>query len=181
MFFQRLPLDGAFLIYPDRHSDERGYFARTFCRDDFLALGLKDCSLQCSVSFNWRRGTLRGLHFQLGENAETKLIRCVRGAVYDVIVDLRVDSGSFGKWHAETLTAENGLSIYVPTGFAHGFITLVDETELNYQMAEPFVADSAAGIAWNDPDLAIKWPIEPLVLSEKDRSLQAFTAFRDKR
>jgi dTDP-4-dehydrorhamnose 3,5-epimerase len=181
MIFENLPLDGAFLIRPDRHSDERGYFARTYCREMFLARGLKDCGLQCSVSFNLRRGTLRGLHFQDEPHAETKLIRCVRGHVYDVIVDLRDDSPSFGRWHAEYLDAENGFSLYLPSGFAHGFITMADETELSYQMAEPFVAHAAIGITWNDPDLAIDWPIQPSVISERDRSLQRFTTFCDTR
>lgn len=181
MIFENLPLEGALLVRPDRHSDERGYFARTYCRDAFLASGLKDCCVQCSVSFNPRRGTLRGLHFQPEPHAETKLIRCVRGHVYDVMVDLRNSSPSFGRWHAEHLNAENGVSLYLPAGFAHGFITMSDETELSYQMAEPFVAHAAAGIVWNDPDLAIDWPIPPSVISEKDRFLPTFTAFCDNR
>jgi dTDP-4-dehydrorhamnose 3,5-epimerase len=179
MIFQTLPLDGALLIRPERNSDPRGYFARTYCRETFLERGLKDCSLQCSVSFNAHRGTLRGMHFQQPPYAETKLIRCVRGQVYDVIVDLRRDSPNFGRWHAEHLTAENGLSLYVPAGFAHGFITLADETELSYQMADAFVAESAAGIIWKDPDLAIEWPLDPVVLSEKDRSLPKLKAWID--
>ena len=179
MVFESLALEGALLIRPARHVDERGYFARTYCRDTFLARGLRDCSLQCSTSFNLRRGTLRGLHLQRRSDAETKLIRCVRGEVYDVIVDVRDGSSGYGQWHAEHLSAENGISLYVPAGFAHGFITLVDETELLYQMADPFVAKSAAGIIWNDPDLAINWPIEPVIISAKDRSLPALKAWRD--
>jgi dTDP-4-dehydrorhamnose 3,5-epimerase len=181
MIFQSLPLQGALLVRPERSFDPRGYFVRTYCRETFLKRGLKDCSLQCSASFNLHRGTLRGLHFQQEFHAETKLIRCVRGHVYDVIVDLRSGSPDFGRWHAEHLDAENGLSLYVPAGFAHGFITLADETELSYQMAEPFVPNSAAGIIWNDPDLAIDWPIEPVVLSEKDRTLPTLKAWRDAR
>lgn len=181
MIFQSLPLQGALLVRPERSFDPRGYFVRTYCRETFLKRGLEDCSLQCSASFNLHRGTLRGLHFQQEFHAETKLIRCVRGHVYDVIVDLRSGSPDFGRWHAEHLDAENGLSLYVPAGFAHGFITLADETELSYQMAEPFVPNSAAGIIWNDPDLAIDWPIEPVVLSEKDRTLPTLKAWRDAR
>jgi dTDP-4-dehydrorhamnose 3,5-epimerase len=181
MIFQSLPLEGALLIRPERSFDQRGYFVRTYCRETFLGRGLKDCSLQCSASFNLHRGTLRGLHFQQELHAETKLIRCVRGHVYDVIVDLRSGSPDFGRWHAEHLDAENGFSLYVPAGFGHGFITLADETELSYQMAEPFVPNSAAGIIWNDPDLAIDWPIEPVVLSEKDRSLPTLKTWRDAR
>ena len=179
MIFQNLPLEGALLIRPDRHADERGYFARTYCRETFLERGLKDCSHQCSVSFNTHRGTLRGLHFQAEPHAETKLIRCVRGHVFDVIVDLREESPSFGRWHAEYLDADNGFSLYVPAGFAHGFVTLADDTELIYQMAEPFVPGSAAGIAWNDPDIAIDWPLEPLVMSLKDRSLPTLKFWRN--
>jgi dTDP-4-dehydrorhamnose 3,5-epimerase len=179
MIFENLPLEGALLVRPDRYSDERGYFARTYCRETFHARGLKDCSLQCSVSFNLRRGTLRGLHFQPEPHAETKLIRCVRGHVYDVMVDLRESSPSFGCWHAEHLNAENGFSLYLPAGFAHGFITIEDKTELIYQMAEPFVPGSAAGIVWNDPDLAIDWPLEPLIISPKDRELPTLKSWRN--
>lgn len=179
MIFESLMLDGALLIRPDRHVDERGYFARTYCREAFLGKGLKDCGLQCSTSFNLRRGTLRGLHLQREPHGETKLIRCVRGQVLDIIVDVRKGSPSYGRWHAEHLSAENGLSLYVPAGFAHGFITLMDETELLYQMADPFVAKSAAGIVWNDPDLAISWPFEPIVISAKDRSLPTLKTWHD--
>jgi dTDP-4-dehydrorhamnose 3,5-epimerase len=140
---------------------------------------LKDCSLQCSVSFNPRRGTLRGLHFQREPHAETKLIRCVRGRVYDVIVDLRRDSDSYGRWHAERLDAGNGFSVYVPAGLAHGFITLTDEAEVLYQMADSFAPNSSAGIVWNDTDLAIKWPIEPTIISASDRMLPTLKAWRD--
>jgi dTDP-4-dehydrorhamnose 3,5-epimerase len=179
MIIERLMLDGALLIRPDRHVDERGYFARTYCRETFLALGLKDCSLQCSTSFNLRGGTLRGLHLQREPHGETKLIRCVRGQAYDVIVDVRDGSASYGRWHAVHLSEENGISLYVPAGFAHGFMTLVDETELLYQMADPFVPESAAGIVWNDPDLEISWPFEPIVISAKDRSLPTLKTWRD--
>ena len=179
MIFENLKLEGALLIRPDRHVDERGYFARTYCRETFLARGLKDCSLQCSTSFNQRRGTLRGLHLQREPHGETKLIRCVRGHVFDVIVDVRDGSPSYGQWHAEHLSAENGLGLYVPGGFAHGFMTLMDETELLYQMADPFVPASAAGIAWNDPALAIGWPLEPIVISARDRSLPTLKAWRN--
>jgi dTDP-4-dehydrorhamnose 3,5-epimerase len=174
MIFEDLPLQGALLIRPNRQVDERGYFARTYCREAFLERGLKDCSLQCSASFNTHGATLRGLHFQLGEASETKLVRCLRGAVFDVMVDLRRTSSTFGQWHSETLTVENGLGLYIPQGFAHGFITLAEATEIGYQMADPFVPNAAAGIAWNDPDLAIDWPIAPRVISDKDRALPSF-------
>jgi dTDP-4-dehydrorhamnose 3,5-epimerase len=179
MIFENLKLEGALLIRPDRHIDERGYFARTYCRETFAAQGLKDCSLQCSTSFNPRRGTLRGLHLQREPHGETKLIRCVRGHVFDIIVDVREGSASYGLWHAEHLSAETGFSLYVPAGFAHGFITLVDDTELLYQMADPFVLKSVAGIVWNDPDLAIKWPTQPTVMSASDRSLPTLKTWRE--
>lgn len=171
MDFQPLPLPGVFLIRPTRNTDERGYFARTYCREAFLARGLADCSLQCSVSFNTRRGTLRGLHYQRAPYQETKLVRCVRGAIFDVVVDLRPGSETSGRWCAEILSPDNGYALYVPPGFAHGFMTLEDSTEVNYQMAEPYVPGAATGIVWNDPDLDIVWPLLPSVVGARDRSL----------
>lgn len=171
MHFEPLPFAGAFLIRPTRHADERGYFARTFCRQTFIERGLADCALQCSVSFNALAGTLRGLHFQTPPHEETKLVRCVRGAIFDVVVDLRRSSASFGRWHGATLSAENGDAFYIPPGFAHGFVSLEDGSEVNYQMAEPFVPEMAAGIVWNDPDLGIAWPVAPVVIAERDQAL----------
>jgi dTDP-4-dehydrorhamnose 3,5-epimerase len=171
MVFEQLPLEGAYLILPERREDERGYFARTYCRATFLARGLDDCSLQCSVSFNTRAGTLRGMHFQREPHQEAKLVRCSRGAIFDVIIDLRPGSAFFGRWHAAELTETNGQAFYVPRGFAHGFITLSDATEVSYQMAQSFVPGAAAGLCWNDPDLAIRWPMMPTLISEGDRSL----------
>lgn len=169
--FEDLPLPGAYLIKPDRKEDNRGYFARTFCSDAFAQRGLEPCNLQCSVSFNLLAGTLRGLHFQQTPHEETKLVRCSRGAIFDVIVDIRPGSASFGLWHGEELTESNGVALYIPRGFAHGFVTLTDAAEVYYQMAERYVPGAASGIRWDDPDLAISWPILPNVLSEHDRGL----------
>ncbi len=171
MLFEPLPLTGAFRILPERKEDERGYFARTFCRETFLKQGLLDCSRQCSVSFNKMAGTLRGLHIQKEPYQETKLVRCLRGAIFDVMVDLRPGSASFGQWFGAELSEVNGHAFYIPRGFAHGFVTLADAAEVSYQMAEPYVPAAAAGIRWDDPDLAIKWAIAPKLMSDADRNL----------
>jgi dTDP-4-dehydrorhamnose 3,5-epimerase len=171
MVFEELPLAGAYLILPARKEDERGYFVRTYCRDTFLDRGLEDCSVQCSVSFNRSRGTLRGMHFQRNPHQETKLVRCSRGAIYDVIVDLRPGSPTFARWHGAELNEQNGRALYVPRGFAHGFITLCDAAEVTYQMADRFVPGAAAGVRWDDPDLAIRWPTAPTLMSLADNKL----------
>ncbi|MGD2131286.1 MAG: dTDP-4-dehydrorhamnose 3,5-epimerase [Maricaulaceae bacterium] len=173
MIFEPLDLEGAFRVTQERFADDRGWFARTYCKDEFAAHGLDDCSLQCSSSYNRRAGTLRGLHFQSAPHEETKLVRCARGAIWDVIVDLRPDSPTYKLWHGEELSAENGRALYIPKGFAHGFITLTDDVEVDYQMADPFVPAVSIGIAWDDPDIAVAWPRRPLVMSERDRELPA--------
>lgn len=163
-------LGGAFVIELERREDERGFFARTFCREEFERAGLVTPVEQCSTSFNRRRGTLRGLHFQLAPAAEHKLVRCTRGHIYDVIVDIRPESPTAYQWLGVELSEENGRALYVPAGFAHGFQTLVDESEVLYQISEPYRADLARGIRWNDPRLAIEWPVAEPILSERDRS-----------
>lgn len=163
MRFSELPLPGAFVVAPERRADARGYFARTFCRDEFAAHGLVDAFVQCSMSFNARRGTLRGMHYQRAPYEETKLVRCTSGAVFDVLVH-RASS----RWHAIELTADNGLAVYIPTGFAHGFQTLTDCAELFYQMSERYQPDSAAVLRWDDSALGIDWPIRPPILSPRD-------------
>lgn len=171
MQLQDLPLSGAYLIVPEVHEDERGYFARTFCRKTFLEAGLEDCSLQGSLSHNKAKGTLRGMHFQSPPHGETKLVRCSRGSIFDVIVDVRPSSPTFAQWYAAELNQDNVHALYIPKGFAHGFVTLRDETEIFYQMAEPFVASAASGFAWNDAEVGIDWPIEPTLVSERDAAL----------
>jgi dTDP-4-dehydrorhamnose 3,5-epimerase len=164
-------LRGAFVVEVERHEDERGYFARTFCREEFERAGLKALVEQCSTSFNRRRGTLRGLHFQIAPAAEHKLVRCTRGRIYDVIVDLRPDSPTAYQWLGVELSEENGRALYVPAGFAHGFQTLVDEAEVFYQISEPYRPDLARGVRWDDPRLAIQWPVSDPILSARDRAL----------
>jgi dTDP-4-dehydrorhamnose 3,5-epimerase len=169
MRFVRLPLPGAFRVELQRHDDDRGFFARTFCADEFRAQGLITEFVQHSVSFNARKGTLRGLHYQADPHAETKLLRCTAGAVFDVLVDLRRSSSTFGRWHAETLTADNHHMLYIPAGCAHGFQTMEDRTELYYEIAPAYVPGAARGIAFDDPSLAIAWPLSDPVVSDADR------------
>jgi dTDP-4-dehydrorhamnose 3,5-epimerase len=171
MIFKETDLGGAFLIEPERLEDERGFFARTFDRAIFKERGLVPDIVQCNVSFNRWKGTLRGMHYQTLPFAEDKLVRCTRGAIHDVIVDLRPDSPTY-LWHiALCLTAENREMVYVPKGFAHGFLTLVDDTEVSYQMSVPYSPEHARGIRWNDPAVGITWPAEIRVISERDRTL----------
>jgi dTDP-4-dehydrorhamnose 3,5-epimerase len=149
-------------------ADERGYFARTFCAEEFAAHGLVSGVSQCSVSFNRKRGTLRGMHFQAAPHDEQKLVRCVSGAIFDVIVDIRPESPTRRRWFGVELTAANRRSLYIPQGFAHGFITLADDTEVFYSMSVPHVAGAARGLRWSDPLLGIRWPLQPMVMSTRD-------------
>ncbi len=169
MIFRETDLAGAYLVEPERLEDERGFFARTWCADEFARLGLNPLLNQCSVSRNHRAGTLRGLHFQRAPHAETKLVRVTRGCVFDVIVDLRPASPTRHRWFAAELDAESGLMIYVPEGFAHGFQTLDDDTEVSYQISVPYRGASAAGLRWDDPAIGIEWPLAPTrMISERD-------------
>jgi dTDP-4-dehydrorhamnose 3,5-epimerase len=163
-------LSGAFVIEPERLEDERGFFARTWCQDEFRQHGLRPDLVQCSVSYNRLRGTLRGMHFQKSPHEEVKLVRCTMGAILDVIVDLRPDSTTFREWVSVELSAASRRMIYIPKGFAHGFLTLADESEVFYQMADPFVAGTGAGVRWNDPAFGIAWPFEPKVISDRDQN-----------
>ncbi|MBI3514659.1 MAG: dTDP-4-dehydrorhamnose 3,5-epimerase [Proteobacteria bacterium] len=168
MRFVATPLAGAVVIELEPSRDERGFFARAFCRDTFLAAGLPGEFVQTSVSHNIRRGTLRGMHFQAPPHEEPKLVRCSRGGAHDVIVDLRRDSATHGRWFAVELSADNRRTLYVPPGFAHGFQTLADDTEILYAMAVAYVPEAARGVRWNDPAFGITWPIMPPVMSERD-------------
>lgn len=174
MRFEPLSLKGAYRIIPKRIEDDRGHFRRTFCRRTMAKNSLEDCAIQCSLSYNRLRGTLRGMHFQTEPHAETKIVRCSRGAIYDAIVDIRIESPTYGQWVAETLTAENGIMLYIPQGFAHGFLTLMDHTEVDYQMAEEYVPGYAAGFLWNDEDIGIEWPESPVLINKFDRGLPKF-------
>lgn len=168
MRFVETPLIGAFVIEPEPVDDERGFFLRTFCRREFAERGLIPDLVQCSVSFNRKRGTLRGMHYQAPPHEETKLVRCTSGAIYDVIVDLRTNSSSKLRWFAIELTAANHQMLYVPAGLAHGFLTLADDSEVFYQMSEYFNPESSRGVRWDDPALGIKWPAAPTTISDRD-------------
>jgi dTDP-4-dehydrorhamnose 3,5-epimerase len=169
MIFTSLPLNGAIAIDPERLSDDRGFFARTYCEREFAAHDIQARFVQCNVSFNLRRGTLRGLHYQQSPHEESKLVSCPRGAIYDVIVDLRSASPTYRHWHAVELSESNGRLLYVPKGFAHGFQTLCDDTTVFYQMSEFYHPDAARGIRWDDAALAIPWPKTDLrTLSQRD-------------
>jgi dTDP-4-dehydrorhamnose 3,5-epimerase len=169
--YHQTPLAGAFVIETERVEDDRGYFARTFDQTEFEKRGLNPRVTQCSVSQNRRRGTLRGLHFQKAPAEEAKLVRCARGAIFDVVVDLRPASSTFGRWFAETLSALNGWMLYVPEGCAHGFQSLSDDVEVAYQMSVAYRPELSVGIRWNDPRLGIPWPLPDPILSDRDRAL----------
>ncbi len=177
MIFSELPLKGAFVIEIERLEDERGFFARTFCVDEFVSHGVVFRIAQCSVSYNGQRGTLRGLHYQAPPHQEAKLVRCTLGAAFDAIADLRPDSPTFKRWAAVELSADNRRMIYIPEGFAHGFQTLADGTEIFYQMSVPYVPEAARGIRWDDPELSIDWPpMATRVVSPRDRALPLLSA-----
>lgn len=162
-------IDGPVLVELEAHSDERGFFARSFCRDEFAAAGLEPAVAQCSVSFNRRAGTLRGMHFQHRGAPEAKLVRCTRGAIFDVVVDVRPGSATIGQHVTVELNADNRLALYVPPLFAHGFVTLQDATEVFYQISEPYVPGAGRGLRFDDPLLAISWPRRTEVISDQDR------------
>lgn len=172
MIFTETELKGAYVIEPVPAADERGFFARTFCARAFAERGLSAAMAQCSTSFNRRRGTLRGLHEQAAPHAEDKLVRVTMGAIFDVIVDLRDESATFGRWFGLELSAENRRMLYIPQGFAHGFQTLRDDSEVFYQISTFYEPASVRGIRWDDPDLAIAWPDAPgAIVSKRDRAL----------
>ena len=168
MNFTETQLAGLWLVEPERNADERGFFARTWCRREFEARGLEPSLAQCNVSYNEHRGTLRGLHFQRAPHAESKLVRCTSGAIFDVVVDLSPRSPTFLQWQAFELTARNYRMLYIPAGMAHGFLTLADASEVFYQMSAIHVPAAAGGLRWNDPALAIAWPDEVRVISDRD-------------
>ena len=176
MIFHQLHLAGAYRIEPQLIADERGAFARRFCAETFRAHQLESDLVQRSVSFNLRAGTLRGIHFQAPPHIEAKLVRCTRGAIFDVMVDLRKGSATFGQWCCEELTADNRLMLYIPKGFAHGFQTLVDNTEVDYEITPTYVPGADRGFRFDDPALDINWPIADVIMSERDKSLPAFSA-----
>lgn len=172
MRFTETPLAGAWVVELDDIADERGSFARTFDHEEWRSRGMEAAVVQCNRSVNRRTGTLRGMHYQAKPHGEPKLVRCVRGAIYDAIVDLRPGSPTAGRWFGIELDAREGASLYVPPGFAHGFQTLADDTEVLYMMGYPYVPDAARGVRWDDPAFGIEWPDPPaeLIISDRDRS-----------
>ena len=168
MIFEALEIDGLWRVRLEPHADERGFFARTFCADEFAAHGLVYAFEQSSLSRNTRAGVVRGMHFQALPDAETKFVRCVRGAVFDVAIDLRPGSLTPGRWHGEVLDARHGAGLYIPAGFAHGFQTLEDDSEVLYQITPRFRPGLGRGVRWNDPAFAIAWPRADAVVSERD-------------
>jgi dTDP-4-dehydrorhamnose 3,5-epimerase len=174
MIFTETPLAGAYLIDLEKKGDDRGFFARAFCEQEFGKHDLSTRFVQVNNSLSAKRGTLRGMHYQLSPKAETKLVRCIKGGLYDVILDLRKDSSTFGKSFGAEITAENRRMMYVPKGFAHGFITLEDATEAFYFVDEFYAPQQERGVRWNDPKFKISWPFEPAVLSDKDRDQKLF-------
>ena len=170
MIFTETKLAGAFIIDMKRLSDERGFFARSWCEDEFAAHGIHMPPLQANISSNPQRGTLRGMHYQIAPHGESKLVRCTRGAIYDVIVDMREESPTYGQWIGVELTADSFRMLFVPERFAHGFITLEHNTDVAYQVSAKYTPGAERGLRWNDPAVGIEWPIEPTLISEKDRS-----------
>ena len=170
MILTETKLEGAFIIQPEKLEDERGFFARAWCRNEFEANNLEAELVQCNISFSKKKGTLRGMHYQISPHQEVKLVRCTKGAIYDVIIDLRPESSSYLQWVGLELNAATRQMIYVPKGFAHGFQTLQDNTEVFYQVSELYNPGSERGVRWDDPAFGIQWPdIDERVISERDR------------
>jgi len=171
MIFTETKLQGAFIIDLQKHEDKRGFFARAWCQNEFQEHNIDWQPVQANLAYTESKGTLRGLHYQAAPYGEAKLLRCIRGAMYDVILDLRPESATFKQWLGVELSAENGRALYVPEGFAHGYLTLEDHTEAFYPVSQFYTPGAEQGIRWNDPAFGIDWPIkENLVLSDKDRS-----------
>lgn len=174
MLFRKTGMGGVVEIQVERKTDERGFFARTWCQREFDQAGLNPDLVQCSISYNPHRHTLRGMHYQAAPYKETKLVRCTRGAIHDVVVDLRPQSPTFKQWVGVTLTADDRNMIYIPEGCAHGLLTLQDDCEIFYQMSQFYYPDSARGVRWDDPAFGITWPAQPQLISERDRTYPDF-------
>jgi dTDP-4-dehydrorhamnose 3,5-epimerase len=174
LIFHETKLHGAFIIEPQKLEDERGFFARSWCEREFRQHGLNPKLVQCNISFNNKQGTLRGMHYQVTPFEEAKLVRCTRGSIFDVIADLRPASTTFGQHIKILLDTENRTMLYIPEGFAHGFLTLEDNTEVFYQMSQFYSPDHARGFRWNDPKFGIEWPLDVRVISDRDRNYPDF-------
>jgi dTDP-4-dehydrorhamnose 3,5-epimerase len=170
MIFESTHIEGVRVLEAERLEDDRGFFARTWDADEFAERGLNPHLAQCSISYNRARGTLRGMHFQAAPYEEAKLVRCTSGALFDVAVDLRPGSPTFGAWFGVELSARNRRALYIPEGCAHGFLTLEDGCEVHYQISERYVPEASRGVRWNDPAFAISWPGDVVVINERDRS-----------
>jgi dTDP-4-dehydrorhamnose 3,5-epimerase len=175
MIVTETKLPGAFVIDLEQFEDERGFFARCWSEEEFADQGLNPKLVETNLSVNWKEGTLRGMHFQIAPHAQPKLVRCTAGAIYDVFIDLRPESETFKQWSAVELTAANRRQIYIPEGFAHGFQTLVNNTEVLYQMSAPYVPESARGVRWNDPAFGIDWPPAERTIIARDQTYPDFT------
>ncbi len=174
MIFTETQLKGLYIIEPERLADERGFFARTWCQKELASHGLENRLVQCSISYNPKKGTLRGMHFQTSPWEEVKIVRCTSGEIYDVVIDLRPDSPTFKKWFGLNLSQEERNMLYIPKGFAHGFMTLSDEVEVFYQMSEFYSPDHSGGLRWNDPAFGIRWPMAVQLISERDNTYPDF-------
>jgi dTDP-4-dehydrorhamnose 3,5-epimerase len=174
MIFTATSIEGAFLIRPERFEDERGFFARLYCPNELAAQGLDPKVVQRSISYNKRRGTLRGMHFQAAPHEENKIVSCLSGSIYDVAIDLRPGSATYRQWFGATLTAADLEALYIPKGCAHGFITLADDTRVHYEISEFHHPESARGVRYDDPAFGVKWPIDPVVIAARDRDYPSY-------
>jgi dTDP-4-dehydrorhamnose 3,5-epimerase len=174
LIFTASKLKGAFVLEPERREDQRGFFARTFCQHEFEAHGLNPLVVQCNIAYNKRKGTMRGMHFQNPPHQEAKLVRCTKGAIFDVILDLRRDSPTYKQWVSAELTEDNHKMLYVPEGFAHGYQTLTEVSEIIYQVSQFYAPESASGVRHDDPAFAIQWPLPVAVISDLDRKWPDF-------
>jgi dTDP-4-dehydrorhamnose 3,5-epimerase len=174
MILRPLELEGAFLVEIEPAEDHRGFYARSFSGTEFAERGLAESFVEAGISRNSRRGTVRGMHLQREPHAQAKLVRCTRGAIHDVIIDLRSGSSTHGRWLATDLVASDARQVYVPEGFAHGFQTLEDDVEVSYQLSDYYDPEAEFGVRWNDPRFGIDWPIDGVVISERDRSFADF-------
>lgn len=174
MIFNQTKIKGAYLIDIKRIADERGFFGRAFCQREMKDMGLNDRIAQTNLSSNPVKGTLRGLHYQVAPHEESKLVRCTRGSLFDVVVDLRKESETYGQWFGVVLKADNFQMLYVPEGCAHGFLTLEDHTDIMYEVSEFYAPNAERGLLWNDPEIGIQWPMEPILISEKDKQQPSF-------
>lgn len=168
MIFTETKLKGVYLVDIERREDERGFFARSWCSDEFHKHGLNQNLVQCNISYNKKKGTLRGMHYQVTPFAEAKLVRCTRGSIFDVVIDLRKNSDTFCRWLSVELTSENHRALYIPEDCAHGFQTLVDDAEVFYQMSEYYRPEYSRGVRWDDPAFQVVWPLKDIVISQKD-------------